>query len=112
MVGSHLGDTDHGRTATRVVDQAIQPSEPGHGMIDHRLDASVRMKLMTGPHFSSNARPSASRRPAATPRAPSVTKISAMRSPMPLVAPVTIATFPSSLPVNDPPTDPTDGITA
>jgi hypothetical protein len=41
MLGSHLGDTDHGRAAARVVDQAIEPPESGHGMIDHRLDAGL-----------------------------------------------------------------------
>jgi hypothetical protein len=57
---------------------------------------SVRMKLSDGPHRFSNARPSDSRLPAPTTRAPSATKTSAMRSPIPLVAPVTIAILPSS----------------
>src|SRR5271155_1061422 len=41
MLGSHLGDTDHRGTATRVIDEAIQPPEAGHGVIDHRLDAGL-----------------------------------------------------------------------
>jgi hypothetical protein len=28
-----------GRATAPVVDQAFQPTEPGHGMLDHRLDA-------------------------------------------------------------------------
>ena len=41
MFGGYLGDTDHRRTAARVVDQAIQPPKSCYGVIDHRLDAGL-----------------------------------------------------------------------
>ena len=60
---------------------------------------SVCRKTQSAPSFFASASPSATRRPAMTIFAPSATKISAVRNPMPLVAPVMTATLPSSLPM-------------
>src|SRR5581483_134249 len=60
---------------------------------------SVCRKRQLAPSFFASASPSGTRRPAMTISAPSATKISAVRSPMPLVAPVITATFPSSFPI-------------
>ena len=56
-------------------------------------------KQLSLPRLASRLRPSSSRRPVATTLAPSATKISAVRRPMPLVAPVTMVILPSSLPM-------------
>src|SRR3954467_14842597 len=65
------------------------------------LVASVFMnRHLSLPRLVSSERPSSSRRPVASTLAPSWTKISAVRRPMPLVAPVTMVILPSSLPMD------------
>ena len=66
--------------------------------------ASLVASAFTNRHLSlptaaSSERPSSSRRPVATTLAPSRAKISTVRRPMPLVAPVTMVILPSSLPM-------------
>src|SRR6266404_5251587 len=61
---------------------------------------SVWRKTQWEPSFLANASPSGARRPAMTILAPSATKTSAVRKPMPLVAPVITATLPSSRPIS------------
>src|SRR5471030_1121854 len=56
--------------------------------------------MQAAPSLLANASPSGARRPAITILAPSATKTSAVRSPMPLVAPVITATLPSSRPMS------------
>jgi hypothetical protein len=56
--------------------------------------------MHAGPSFLASASPSGARRPAMTIFAPSATKISAVRSPIPLVAPVITATLPSNRPMS------------
>src|SRR5262245_44044251 len=63
------------------------------------LVTSVRTKAAVVPSFFANPSPSACRRPVNTTLAPSCTNSSAVRAPMPLVAPVMIATLPSSMPM-------------
>src|SRR6185437_8963990 len=58
---------------------------------------SVRMKLALVPSARANLSPRSARRPAITTCAPSSTNISAVRAPMPLVAPVMTATLPASV---------------
>jgi hypothetical protein len=84
-----------------IVDEAIDPTEPGHSLSDHRLH--VRLDGHIGWHEASGltqSRPSSSlrsrRRPAITTLAPFSTNSAAVRAPMPLVPPVMIATFLSS----------------
>ena len=60
---------------------------------------SVWRKTQAAPSCFASASPSGMRRPAITILAPSATKTSAVRNPMPLVAPVITATLPSSLPI-------------
>src|ERR1700730_4412311 len=60
---------------------------------------SVWRKIQADPSRAASALPSAARRPATTILAPSATKTSAVRKPMPLVAPVITATLPSSRPI-------------
>ena len=64
---------------------------------------SVCWKMQAAPSFFASASPSGMRRPAMTTFAPSATNISAVRSPMPLVAPVMTATLPSSRPMSSAP---------
>src|SRR3984957_7951063 len=61
---------------------------------------SVLRKMQLLPSFFASASPSGTRRPAMTILAPSATNISAVRRPMPLVAPVITATLPSSRPMS------------
>src|ERR1700757_704021 len=62
------------------------------------LVASVLRKThLSLPSDASSERPSSSRRPVARTLAPSATKISTVRRPMPLVAPVTMVILPLSL---------------
>src|SRR5205823_5326326 len=64
---------------------------------------SVWRKTQVAPSFLASASPSGARRPAITIFAPSATNSSAVCSPMPLVAPVITATFPSSRPTSSSP---------
>ena len=64
--------------------------------------AFTKMHLSLPSALSSDL-PSSSRRPVATTLAPSATKISTVRRPMPLVAPVTMVILPSSLPMETSP---------
>src|SRR5258707_1132862 len=61
---------------------------------------SVWRNTHFAPSFLASRSPSGARRPAMTMLAPSATKISAVRSPMPLVAPVITAILPSSRPMS------------
>src|SRR6202022_164238 len=61
---------------------------------------SVWRKRQLAPSLPASASPSGARRPAMTIFAPSATNISAVRSPIPLVAPVMTATLPSSRPIS------------
>src|SRR6185295_8522936 len=61
---------------------------------------SVWRKMQAAPSFLASASPSGARRPAITIFAPCSTKISAVLSPMPLVAPVMTATLPFSRPMS------------
>src|SRR5579871_3896562 len=56
--------------------------------------------MQWAPSFLASASPSGARRPAMTILAPSATKISAVRRPIPLVAPVITPTLPSSRPIS------------
>ena len=61
--------------------------------------ASATMKRAFGPIFAATASPSVLRRPVKRTLAPSSTNSSAVRAPMPLVAPVMMPTLPSSMPM-------------
>ena len=61
---------------------------------------SVLRNTQLAPSFLASASPSGARRPAITIFAPSATKISAVRNPMPLVAPVMTAILPFSRPMS------------
>src|SRR6185437_8201637 len=63
---------------------------------------SVRMKLPLSPRVRASLSPRSRRRSAITTLAPSLTKISAVRAPMPLAAPVTTATLPASIVMSGP----------
>src|SRR5262249_5057525 len=86
--------------ATVSTGRAVALEGPGGSGLSLQRLGKVSGKR--GHQFASNLRPSASRRPAATTRAPSVTNLSVIRSPIPLVAPVTIATFPLSWAIDTP----------
>jgi hypothetical protein len=64
-----------------------------------RVASAVTKRQFSLPTEASSVRPSSARRPVATTLAPSATNSSTVRRPMPLVAPVTIAILPSSLPM-------------
>src|SRR5262245_26234375 len=114
VLAGDLGDADHRRAGARVVHQAVEPTELRHRVGDHRPDARFvgdvgadeaqrrpaalpqRPTLLLPPAGTDQQAPAGSAAP--TTRPPSAPKTSAMRSPIPLVAPVTMATFPSSWP--------------
>jgi hypothetical protein len=100
-VGVDLGNADPLRARPGIIDEAIDPTEPSHGMSDHRLH--VRLDGHIGWHEAGAL--TQSPRKLFTPFAPtsgdydsssSSTNSAAVRAPMPLVPPVMIATFPSS----------------
>ena len=64
-----------------------------------RVASALTNRHLSLPTDASSERPSSSRRPVATTLAPSRAKISTVRRPMPLVAPVTMVILPSSLPM-------------
>jgi hypothetical protein len=86
-----------------VIDQAIDAAKPCDGLIDHRLHVGLVRHVGTD---EADAEAFFQRGSFVLPArgddalAPSSTKSSAMPSPMPLVPPVTMATFPSSAPIS------------
>src|SRR5262249_17860253 len=104
VLAGDLGDADHRRAGARVVHQAVEPTELRHRVRDHRPD--VRLVGDVGADKAQPRpaallqRPTLLLPPAAPPppRPPSAPKLRAIPSPIPLVAPVTMATFPSSWP--------------
>jgi hypothetical protein len=87
--------------------QSIRPNFSTESAISACICAStvtsVWRKMQLAPSFLASASPSGARRPAITIFAPSATNISAVCSPMPLVAPVMTAILPSSRPMSSPP---------
>src|SRR3954447_7253317 len=84
-----------------IIKQAIDAAEFLNRTADQRahllLDGDIGAPENTvAPSFFARASPSGARRPATTTLAPSATNISAVRRPMPLVAPVITATLPLS----------------
>jgi hypothetical protein len=96
-----LGNADPLRARPGIVDEAIDPTEPGHSLSDYRLH--VRLGGHVGRHEAGELTQSprklftrSRRRPAITTLAPFSTNSAAVRAPMPLVPPVMIATLRSS----------------
>src|SRR3954454_13448215 len=86
--------------------QSIRPNLSTASPISARIWSStvtsVWRKTHAAPSLAASASPSGARRPAMTTLAPSATKISAVRNPMPLVAPVITATLPSNRAISVP----------
>src|SRR5271166_578750 len=101
VVHVDIDDADHRRRRTRAIDEAIHPTKTIYRVVNHGLtcsawETSVAVKRALAPSWCSSFLPSSSRRAATTICAPSATKTSAIRLPMPLVPPVIIATLSSS----------------